>query len=35
MSMTRIRVGRVFDGTGAPIVTDAAVFIEGEGSVSV
>jgi imidazolonepropionase-like amidohydrolase len=35
MTMTRIRVGRLFDGTGAPVIVDAAVLIDGERIVDV
>ena len=35
MSLTRIRAGRLFDGTGAPALTDAAVLIDGERIVEV
>src|SRR6185436_6552067 len=35
MTMTRIRAGRLFDGTGAPVVTDAAVLVDGERIVEV
>src|SRR5262245_11728269 len=35
MTMTRIRAGRLFDGTGAPALTDAAVLIDSERIVEV
>jgi imidazolonepropionase-like amidohydrolase len=35
MSMTRIRAGRLFDGTGAPPIVDAAILIDGERIVEV
>jgi imidazolonepropionase-like amidohydrolase len=35
MTITRISAGRLFDGTGAPVVTDAAVLIDGERIVEV
>src|SRR5262249_994651 len=35
MTMTRIRAGRLFDGTGAPALTDAAVLIDGDRIVEI
>jgi imidazolonepropionase-like amidohydrolase len=35
MSLTRLQVGRLFDGTGAPALIDAAVLIDGERIVEV
>src|SRR3954447_8291058 len=35
MTMTRITAGRLFDGTGAPALVDAAILIDGERIVEV
>src|SRR4051794_12674451 len=35
MSMTRIAAGRLVDGTGSPLVSDAAILIDGERIVAV
>jgi imidazolonepropionase-like amidohydrolase len=35
MTMTRITAGRLFDGTGAPALVDAAILIDGERIVDV
>ena len=35
MAMTRIRAGRLFDGTGSPAIVDGAILIDGERIVEV